>query len=98
MVGGQACGSAMLAIDLLLLAGGAALLVLAAGVIGARLGPRLERRRRRRAGARNAAAEAVRQDEVCAACGDAVDPAHDLWDGSRWWHRRCHRELVREEP
>ncbi|HET7500060.1 MAG TPA: hypothetical protein VFK02_03630 [Kofleriaceae bacterium] len=85
----------MLAIDLALLVGGAILVVFAASVIGGRLGPRLEARRRLLQGQRNAAQELNRLDEHCTICGAAVDPAHDVWDQDRWWHRACYRESLR---
>ncbi|HEU4730173.1 MAG TPA: hypothetical protein VFT22_19885 [Kofleriaceae bacterium] len=85
----------MLAIDLALLVGGALLVVLAASVVGGRVGPRLEARRRRLQGERNAAQEKRRLDEQCTICGASVDPVHDVWDQDRWWHRACYRESTR---
>ena len=97
----------MLGIDLALLVGVAVVVVAAASVIGGRsLGDRLEKRRREAQGKRNAEDERRRLDETCAACGEPIDPAVDLFDrearssggrGQRpaqWWHRRCWRESV----
>lgn len=83
----------MLLIDIVILIGLAVALVAGAAVIGGRLGPWLERRRRRLQGAGNAADEQRRLTESCAACGESIDPAQDLWDATRWWHRQCHRDL-----
>lgn len=85
----------MLAIDVAVLVGAAVLMVAAAGVIGGRLGPRLEARRRRLRGEDNAAQERQRLAERCMVCGAAIDPAHDVWDAGRWWHRACYRESLR---
>jgi hypothetical protein len=85
----------MLAIDIALLAGGAMLVVVAAAIVGGRLGPRLEDRRRRLQGERNAEQEKRRLAELCTICGTPIDPAHDLWDSDQWWHRACYRESLR---
>jgi hypothetical protein len=85
----------MLGIDIALLVGGAAVVVAVAALVGGRLGARGEAARRRRQGQRNADEEKRRLDEVCAACGTAIDPAHDVWDAGHWWHRTCFREAVR---
>jgi hypothetical protein len=84
----------MLGIDIALLVGGAVLLVAAVGLVGGRLGRRSEARDRRLQGQRNAETEKRRLDERCTVCGEAIDPAHDLWDAGRWWHRGCYRELL----
>lgn len=85
----------MLGIDIALLVGGAALVVAAAALIGGRLGPRLEARRRRLQGQRNAEQERRNMAERCAVCGDSIDPVHDVWDASRWWHQACYRDSLR---
>jgi hypothetical protein len=85
----------MLAIDIALLAGGAVLVVVAAAIVGGRLGPRLEHRRRRLQGERNAEQEKRRLAELCTICGTSIDPAHDLWEADQWWHRACYRESLR---
>lgn len=85
----------MLAIDIALLAGGAVLVVVAAALVGGRLGPRLDARRRRLLGERNADEEKRRLAELCTICGTPIDPAHDLWEADRWWHRACFRESLR---
>ena len=85
----------MLAIDIALLAGGAMLVMVAAAIVGGRLGPRLEARRRRLQGERNAEDEKRRLAELCTICGTPIDPAHDLWDAVQWWHRACYRESLR---
>jgi len=84
----------MIAIDLALLAGSALLVVVIAGFVGGRVGPRAEARRRKQLGARNAAEEKRRLDERCAVCGEAVVPAQDVWDRGQWWHRACYREAL----
>ena len=84
----------MIAIDLALLAGGALLVVVLAGFVGGRLGPRAEARRRKQLGTRNAAEEQRRLEERCAVCGEAVEPARDVWDRGQWWHRACYREVL----
>ena len=85
----------MLGIDIALLVGGATLLVIAAAFVGGRLGPRAEARRRRKQGAQNAELEKRRLVEHCTVCGQAIDPAHDVWDAGQWWHRGCYREALR---
>ena len=85
----------MLGIDIALLVGGAVLMVIAASVVGGRLGPRLEARRRRLQGERNAEDEKRRLEERCAICGTSIDPAHDVWESGRWWHQACYRESLR---
>lgn len=85
----------MLGIDIALLVGGAILMVIAAGTIGGRLGSRLEARRRRLQGQRNAEQEQRRLEERCTVCTAAIDPALDVWDAGRWWHRACYRESLR---
>lgn len=85
----------MLGIDLALLVGVAAVVVVAASVIGSRsLGDRLEKRRREQQGRRNAETERRRLEEKCAACGESIDPAVDLYEREEWWHRRCWRASV----
>ena len=84
----------MIAIDLALLAGGALLVVVLAGFVGGRLGPRAEARRRKQLGMRNAAEEQRRLDERCTVCGEAVEPARDVWDQGQWWHRACYRNVL----
>src|SRR5215470_5763636 len=79
-------------IDIALLVGGAVLVVIAAGVVGGRVGSRLEARRRRLQGARNAEQEQRSLEERCAVCGSSIDPSRDVWDGDRWWHKACYRE------
>lgn len=85
----------MLGIDIALLVGGAALVVVAAALIGGRLGPRAEARRRRRQGQANAEQEQRRLEERCSVCGASIDPVHDVWDAGQWWHQRCYREALR---
>jgi fructose-1,6-bisphosphatase/sedoheptulose 1,7-bisphosphatase-like protein len=85
----------MLGIDIVLLVGGAILVVIAAGAIGGRVGSRLEARRRRLQGQRNAEQEKRRLEERCTVCNAAIDPAHDVWDAGRWWHQACYRESLR---
>lgn len=85
----------MIAIDLALLAGGALLVVVIAGLVGGRIGPRAEARRRKQLGARNAAEEQRRLEERCAMCGEAVEAEQDVWDRGQWWHRACYREALR---
>jgi len=85
----------MLAIDIALLVGGGVVLVFVAAVIGGRVNARTEVRRRRQLGAQNAEDEKRRLDERCTICDGAIDPAHDVWDAGRWWHRACYRESVR---
>ena len=85
----------MLAIDIALLAGGALLVVVAAALVGGRLGPRLETRRRRLQGERKAEQEKRQLAELCTICGTPIDPAHDLWEADQWWHRACYRESLR---
>jgi len=85
----------MLGIDIALLVGGGILVVAVAAWIGGRVGPRAEARQRRLQGQRNAELEKRRLEELCAVCGAAVDPAHDLWDADQWWHQKCYREAVR---
>jgi hypothetical protein len=84
----------MIAIDLALIAGGALLVVVLAGLVGGRMGPRAEARQRKQLGARNAAEEQRRLEERCAVCGDPVIPANDVWDQGQWWHRACYREAL----
>jgi hypothetical protein len=81
----------MIAIDLALLAGGALLVVVIAGFVGGRVGRRVERKQ---LGARNAAEEKRRLEERCAICGEAIEPAIDVWDRGQWWHRACYREAL----
>jgi hypothetical protein len=85
----------MLAVDIALLAGGAVLIVVAAALVGGRLGPRLDARRRRLQGERNAEQEKRRLAELCTLCGTPVDPARDVCDAGRWWHRACYRVSLR---
>ena len=85
----------MLGIDIALLVGGAVLMVIAAGVVGGRVGSRLEARRRRLQGARNAEHEKQRLEERCTVCGTSIDPSSDIWDAGRWWHKACYREALR---
>ena len=85
----------MLLIDLVILVGVAAVVVLTASTLGGRsLGDRLEKRKREEQGKKNAEAERRRLDERCAACGEMVDPAVDLFEREAWWHRACWRETV----
>jgi len=85
----------MLIVDLAILVGVAAILVIGGAVIGGRsLGARLEKKRRELQGKRNAELERRRLDEVCAACGEPVDAGVDLFERDQWWHRRCWRETV----
>lgn len=85
----------MLGVDLLLLVLGGALVVGAAGLVGAKLERRAELRRRRLQGQRNAAEEKQRLEEICAECGESIDPSQDVWELGQWWHRKCYREVVR---
>jgi hypothetical protein len=85
----------MLDIDIALLAGGAALVVVLAGLVGGRLGARAEAHRRRRQGQQNAELEKQRLEESCTVCGASIDPDHDVWDRGTWWHQTCYREAVR---
>jgi hypothetical protein len=85
----------MIAIDIALLVGGGAVVVVLAALVGGRFGARGEARRRRRQGQRNAEAEKRRLAETCVVCGASVDPALDVWDEEKWWHRQCYREAVR---
>jgi len=85
----------MLGIDIALLVCGAALLVVAVGLAGGRLGRRAETQQRRLQGEHNAELEKRRLQERCTICGESIDPAHDLWDAGAWWHRGCYREVVR---
>ncbi|TMQ08429.1 MAG: hypothetical protein E6J90_40450 [Deltaproteobacteria bacterium] len=85
----------MLGIDIALLVGGAALLVIAAAAVGGRLGSRLEARRRRLQGAHNAEQEKQHLEELCTVCGTSIDPSNDVWDAGRWWHKACYREAIR---
>lgn len=84
----------MIAIDLALLAGCALLVVVVAGFVGGRVGPRAEARRRKQLGARNAAEEKRRLEERCTICGEAIEPALDVWERGQWWHRGCFRETL----
>jgi hypothetical protein len=85
----------LLGIDLALLVGVAAVVVLAAGAVGSKsLGARLEKRRREKQGAKNAEQERRRLDEKCIECGEPVDPNVDVFERGNWWHRRCWREIV----
>jgi hypothetical protein len=85
----------MLGIDIALLIGGGALLVIAAAFVGGRVGPRAEARRRRKQGEQNAELEKRRLAECCTVCGQSIDPAHDVWDAGQWWHRGCYRQALR---
>ena len=85
----------MLAIDVALLAGGALIVVVIAGLVGGRVSLRGEERRRKLLGAQRAAEEQRRLDERCAICGEQVDPTQDVWDHEQWWHRACYREALR---
>ena len=85
----------MLGVDIALLAVGGALLVVAAALIGGRIGARTEARRHRLQGQRNAEHEKQRLEERCSVCGATIDPSQDVWDLDRWWHRKCYREVVR---
>jgi hypothetical protein len=78
---------------------GVALIVSGWAVSSWRRGSRVarEQRAREKIGAENAArAEREVLAEVCAACGEPVDHAVDLFDekSRRWWHKRCWRETV----
>lgn len=85
----------MVAIDIALLVVGGVLVVLIAGVIGGRLGSRLEARRRRLQGQRNAEQEKRRLEERCTVCSASIDPDRDVWEVGRWWHQACYRESLR---
>jgi hypothetical protein len=85
----------VLGIDIALLVGGAALLVITAAFVGGRMGPRAEARRRRKQGEHNAELEKRELAERCTVCGESIDPAHDVWDAGQWWHRGCYREALR---
>jgi len=85
----------MVGIDIALLVGGAAFLVITAAFVGGRLAPRAEARRRRKQGEQNAELEKRRLDERCTICGGAVDAAEGVWEAGRWWHRGCYREALR---
>ena len=87
----------MLFIDIAILFGVAAVIAAGAGLLGGpSLGARLEARRRRKLGEKNAASERLRLDETCAACGEPVDHAVDLFERGQWWHRRCWRAALED--
>jgi hypothetical protein len=85
----------MLIIDIAILVGVAAVVVLTASALGSKsLGARMEKKKRELQGKKNAEEERRRLDERCAACGEPVDASVDLFERDAWWHRRCWRETV----
>jgi len=87
----------MLVIDILLLVGGAVLVVGAAVLAAVKLGPRVDRalaeRRARALGRRNA--EALAQHHNCISCEGRVDPEVDFYNHGTWWHKACWERAMR---
>lgn len=85
----------MLFVDIAILVAVAAVVAVGVGALsGGALQRRLEARRRQRLGERNAEEERRRLAERCAACDLPVDATQDLWEGGKWWHRRCWRQAI----
>lgn len=86
----------MLAIDLLIIIGGAALVIAAGSAIGLKIDSKLKKRRQIKHGKENA--DKLFEEMVfCASCGKEVDMNEDVFNHGTWWHKECLKNVLTKE-
>lgn len=86
----------MLAIDALILIGGAALLIAVSGAIGLKIDRKLKKRRQIKHGKENAE-KLFEEMTYCTSCGKEIDTENDVYSHGTWWHKDCLKNVLTKE-
>lgn len=86
----------MLVIDIVILFGGAALLIAARSAVGIKIDQKLKKRRQIKHG-KEEAKKLMNEVVYCASCEGKIDMDVDVFNNGAWWHKECFKKTLTKE-